>query len=264
MVAERRRLTDELRDNNRQLAALNAELHEANELKLSFIKVASHELRTPLTIVLGLSDLVRHHAIDDAAARKCLDMIYQASTRLNRIVDEIGQMLLAGNFDRPLARTDVEIAVLLREAAAEVAPFVARRNQTLAVEAAPDLGTFAVERTSWRDSLVHLLLNAVKFTPDGGTIRLAGRRRPDGGIELRVEDNGVGIDPASIKHIFDPFFTDFDVSHHTSGVFEFCRHGLGLGLTIVKAFVEMHGGWVDVQSVKGSGATFVITLPDVA
>ena len=101
----------------------------------------------------------------------------------------------------------------------------------------------------------------MKFTPDGGTIRLAGRRLPDGGAELRVEDNGVGIDPASLKHVFDPFFTDFDVSHHTSGVYEFCRHGLGLGLTLVKAFVEMHGGKVDVHSVKGSGTTVVIALP---
>jgi len=101
----------------------------------------------------------------------------------------------------------------------------------------------------------------VKFTPDGGTIRVSARMFPNGAAEIRVADTGVGVDAASLPRLFDPFFTRFDVSRHSSGVFEFERRGLGLGLTVVKAFVEMHGGRVTVESEVGKGTTFTIHLP---
>ena len=96
MVAEQRRLTDELTTNNRKLEALNSELHEANEPKLSFIKVASHELRTPLTVLLGLSELAHQHNIDDDTVRQWVDMIYQGSNRLNRTVERSGKCCWQG------------------------------------------------------------------------------------------------------------------------------------------------------------------------
>jgi signal transduction histidine kinase len=110
--------------------------------------------------------------------------------------------------------------------------------------------------------VIQLLVNAIKFTPDGGTIRLSARRLPDGGAEIQVSDTGVGIDPVSLARIFDPFFTRFDVSRHASGVYEFDRRGLGLGLSLVKAFVELHGGHVKVESEIDKGSTFTITLPN--
>ena len=89
------------------------------------------------------------------------------------------------------------------------------------------------------------------------------RRTPLGGATVAVRDTGVGIDPASLARIFDPFFTKFDVSRHASGTFEFDRRGLGLGLAVVKAFVEMHGGTVRPESQLGQGTTFTIELPPV-
>jgi signal transduction histidine kinase len=112
-----------------------------------------------------------------------------------------------------------------------------------------------------RDSLENLLLNAIKFTPDGGKIQVAARRTTEGGIEIRVTDSGVGIDAANLAHLFKTFFTGLDVTRHSSGRFEFGRRGLGLGLSLVKAFVEMHGGKVTVSSEVGKGTTFVITIP---
>ena len=105
------------------------------------------------------------------------------------------------------------------------------------------------------------LINAIKFTPDGGTFASRPSGCADGGAEIHVSDTGVGIDPASLAHVFDPFFTRFDVSRHASGVCEFDRRGLGLGLSLVKAFVEMHGGRVKVESEVNRGSTFTITLP---
>jgi signal transduction histidine kinase len=129
------------------------------------------------------------------------------------------------------------------------------------VDAPADLGFISIEEDKIRDSVFQLLLNAIKFTPDGGTIRLSERRLADGLLEVQVSDTGVGIDEASLGRVFDPFFTRFDVSRHSSGVFEFDRRGLGLGLSVVKAFVEMHGGTVRVESKINQGSTFTFTLP---
>jgi signal transduction histidine kinase len=173
----------------------------------------------------------------------------------------MGKHLVARTFDPPVVRQPTDLDDLLRSAAGEMAPFVQQRHQTLAVDAAADLGTMNLEPDKLRDSVEHLLLNAIKFTPDGGTIRLSGRRLPDGGAEIRVTDTGMGIEPASLQRLFQPFFTAFDVSRHRSGVFEYDRRGLGLGLSLVKTFIERLGGQISAESEVGRGATFIITLP---
>lgn len=261
LLAERQRLLAELQEKNRQLEEANAELRQANDLKTAFIKVASHELRTPLTIVLGLTELARKTEGVGEPLHQWLESIYSGALRLNRLIDQMIKLLLAGRFERALDRVETPLAELLQRAADDVAPFVRQRKQTLVVDGPAEIGSLAVEPDKLRDSVAHLLLNAVKFTRDGGTIRLAGRRLPDGGAEVSVTDTGVGIEPRSLERIFQPFFTGFDVSRHSSGVFEFDRRGLGLGLSLVKAFVEMHGGKITARSEPGRGSTFTITIP---
>jgi signal transduction histidine kinase len=258
---ERRSLLKEIQAKNLQLESANQELRLANDLKRAFIKVAGHELRTPLTIILGLSELGATHQQIVPPLKEWVEQIFRSSRRLNERVDQVVRMLQAEQFDRTLRARDVELAELLRGAARDVASFVQQRRQELIVEAPPDLGTIHIEPEKINDSIVQLLANAIKFTPDRGTIRLSARRTPDGGAEIAVADTGVGIDPASQSRIFDPFFTRFDVSRHSSGDFEFERRGLGLGLSMVKMFVEMHGGRVDVQSEPGKGSTFTVVLP---
>ena len=146
------------------------------------------------------------------------------------------------------------------EAADDIRPFVEQRRQHLILDLVPDLGMIDVEAGKIRACLNHLLINAIKFTPDGGTIEVIGRRNAEM-VCLQVRDNGMGIDPANLPHIFEPFFTELDVSRHSSGQFEFGRRGLGLGLSLVRAFVRMHGGSVDVASTTGQGTTFTLTLP---
>jgi signal transduction histidine kinase len=261
LLDERKRLLEELQVKNRELESANQQLSQANELKKAFIKVASHELRTPLTIVMGLSDLARNSPNLQAPLDRWVDRIYAGSQRLNVSIDQMVKMLLADQFDRPLVRTEVDLGQLLRAAAADVSSFVEQRKQTLEVDVPADLGTLRVEADKIRDSVAQLLMNAIKFTPDGGTISLAARRLPDGGVEIRVRDTGVGIEPAGLARVFDPFFTRFDVSRHSSGSYEFDRRGLGLGLSVAKGFVEMHGGRVQAESELGKGSAFTILLP---
>jgi len=263
LVAERRQLMVELKEKNVQLEAANVELRQANELKKAFIKVASHELRTPLTIVMGLSDLGRHTPGVPANVVEWLDRIHVGSIRLNERVDLMIKLLLADRFERPLLPSPVSLSALVKSAAQEVATFIDQRKQKLEVDVPGDLGTINVEEDKIHDCVFHLLVNAIKFTPDGGTIRVSAQRLEGGKAMIQVSDTGVGIEPASLGRVFDPFFTKFDVSRHSSGVFEFDRRGLGLGLSLVKAFVELHGGQVKVDSEVNRGSTFTITLPEM-
>jgi signal transduction histidine kinase len=259
--AERKRLLQEVQDKNKQLEEANAELRQANELKRAFIRVASHELRTPLTIVMGLSELAQHAQGISEPLQDWIERIHTGSVRLNRSVDQMVKLLLAERFERPLTPKPVELPRLLNAAAEEVGSFISQRRQKLVRVIPDDLGIIQAEEDKLYDSVVQLLVNAIKFTPDGGTITLSGRRHEGNGVAIAVHDTGVGIDRVSAARLFDPFFTKFDVSRHSSGVFEFDRRGLGLGLTVVKAFVEMHGGRVHVDSEVGKGSTFTLTLP---
>jgi signal transduction histidine kinase len=261
LLTERKRLMQELQEKNRQLESANTELLRANELKKCFIRVASHELRTPLTIVMGLAELAQSVPDVKEPLHDWLERIHLGSLRLNDRVDLMIKLLLADRFDRPLTPRDIDLRRLLRDSADDVTTFIEQRKQKLAVELPDDLGTVHVEPDKLHDSVVQLLVNAIKFTPDGGLIRLSARRLPDSQAEITVSDTGVGMDKVSLAHVFDPFFTRFDVSRHSSGVFEFDRRGLGLGLSVVKAFVEMHGGQVKVASEVGKGSTFTIVLP---
>jgi signal transduction histidine kinase len=239
------------------LESANLELFEANEMKRAFIKVASHELRTPLTMVVGLAEMARNAAVDPAM-RAWLDKICNASQRLRHRVDQMTTLLQAERFQRQQQRETISAESLCRRAADEVASFIAQRKQTLAVETV-DV-PLSVDAEQILDSVVQLLVNAIKFTPDGGAIKLAATAT-DKDVEIRVTDSGQGIEPACLPRVFEPFFTRFDVSHHRSGTCEFDRRGLGLGLPMVKAFVEMNGGQVAAESSSNSGTTFRITLP---
>ncbi len=263
LLQERQRLLDDLCRKNQELEQANAELRQANILKEGFINVASHELRTPLTILLALPELALRMGNPDPKTADCLRRIQEAGTRLHRLVEDILQMLRAGRFERPLDRRPTDAAALVREAIESVRPFIEQRRQRLSVDVAADVGTLNVEAGKIRICLDHLLINAIKFTPDGGSIEVRAWRDGDN-MRFQVRDNGIGIASEQLPHLFEPFFTQIDVSRHSSGQFEFGRRGLGLGLSVVRAFVAMHGGTVDVSSTPGAGTMFTITLPQSA
>ena len=258
---ERRFLVKEVQAKNFMLASANAELSKANDAKKAFIKVASHELRTPLTILLGLSEHAVRMTKEIPALHALTERIRQSGVRLHERVDQMVKLLLAESFDRPLHRQEVEATPLIRSAVSEVSQFVELRQQQLQLTIPDDLGKLNVEPDKIRDSLTQLLINAVKFTPNGGTIRLVATRTPEGRLRVAVADTGMGIEPENLAKIFEPFFTRYDVSRHSSGTFEYDKRGLGLGLSVAKAFVEMHGGQLTVESKLGMGTTFTMELP---
>jgi signal transduction histidine kinase len=258
---ERRRLILQVQEKNEQLEKANEELRRANDLKRAFIRVASHELRTPLTIVMGVAELAKDVPDLVSPLKEWLAQIHKASGRLNERVDLVINMLQAEQFEKHLQLRQVAIAPLLNGAANEVASFIQRRRQILAVEEPVDLGPICVDTDKLHDCLVQLLVNAIKFTPDEGRIHLSAQKSLDNTCTFAVTDTGMGIEADCLPRIFDPFFTRFDVSRHSSGDFEFNRRGLGLGLSMVKLFVDLHGGHVEVQSKVGQGSKFSLVLP---
>jgi len=227
MIVDRKRLTSELKSKNQELEKSNIELKEANELKYAFIQVVSHELRTPLTILLGLTHLaVRSPNIEEPLG-DWLKRIEHAGQRLQHLVDQIVTMLSTKQFAQQIDAKDENLPALLEQSAADIKPFIELRKQKLVTNWPGDIGSMKLDAEKIRDSLNHLLLNAIKFTPDDGQITLAAHRNGNSGVVIQVTDTGVGIEPASLPKLFQPFFTGFDITHHASGSYEFGRKGLG-------------------------------------
>ncbi len=131
------------------------------------------------------------------------------------------------------------------------------------MEIEPQLGSIDADSAKIMDILINLLANAIKFTPDSGTIRVQAQSlegNPEW-VRVVIKDEGVGVHPGEQQYLFEPFFTGFDTLHHSSGDYQFGKRGIGLGLCLVKTFVELHGGRVEVQSTPDRGSSFVFFLP---
>ncbi len=263
LLSERKELIAELQEANVRLTHANDELARAGRLKTAFIEVASHEFNTPITLVLGLTDLLRLSNPDRPEEdREILRQITSSGRQLSRLVTNMLTLLRAEDFRRTLQRTPVELSELIAGVVDQVRPFVHARHLQVEVDLAPDLGTFEIDPDKIAAVLVNLMTNAIKFTPDRGRIAFRARLDDDRGQAfIEIEDHGVGLEPEALEHLFQPFFTQFDPSRHSSGDFGFQKRGLGLGLSIAKQFVEMHGGDVTAERVEGGGTRLSIRLP---
>jgi len=262
LVAERKRLVAQLQAANQQLTKANEELAEAGQLKSAFIEVASHEFNTPITLVMGLSELLRlMNPNRDEQERALIERISTSARQLAKLVTNTLTMMRADDFRRTLQCQSTDLAALLRANADQVAPFLQVRNLNLKVDLADDLGIFDIDPDKLSAAVVNLLTNAIKFTPDGGQIILSAHLLDPDLVEIEVADCGIGLQPRALTYLFEPFFTQFDSSRHSSGDFGFNKRGLGLGLSIVKQFVELHGGRVSAESVVDEGTRVTIRLP---
>jgi len=258
LIVEKNRLLTELQETN-------AKLMEANRLKGAFIEVASHELNTPVTVVLGMLELWKMTQGVNASnvERQWVERIGAAAGRLARTVERMLKLVRNREFSQSVQWEALDLKKVVRDALDELAPHLEHRRQSVIVQIDPDIGPIAADTAKIADVLTNLLANAVKFTPDGGTIRLEARREeesPDW-VRISITDQGVGVAPDEQSHLFEPFFTGFDTLRHSSGDYQYGKRGIGLGLWLVKTFVELHGGRVEVSSMLGQGSTFSFLLP---
>ncbi|HET7435067.1 MAG TPA: PAS domain S-box protein [Thermoanaerobaculia bacterium] len=237
--------------------ALVRQYHESEALsraKDEFLATSSHELRTPLTSILGWAELLVTGGLDAATQRVALDSIVQSSRAQSRLIDDMLDVsrLLTGKLELNSEPVDVAASVLL--ALRAITPSAERKN--IALEKAFTPGTSRVDGDPTRLQQIfwNILANAVKFTPAGGRIRVQ-MASTDSRVDIVVSDTGRGISAEFLPRVFDSLSQERGSSTRSHG-------GLGLGLSIVRQLVQMHGGTVCAESAgEGQGATFTVSLP---
>lgn len=255
-------IDDLVRDFNRMIERVqrsHAELEAGNEMKTNFIRVASHELRTPISYILATVKLLRD-STDRDRMRHAMQSMGAKAKRLEQIITAMFKLIPTGDYGEALHYTRISTVELLEEVYLDCFPFIEQRRQQLIIEDAPAVGEIRADREKLRDVLENLVMNAIKFTPDGGVIRLSVVEELGGYTSFSVHDQGPGIDAADVPHVFDAFFSGGDVMKHSSGSAGFQKRGMGLGLAIVKHFAELHGGTVRVTS-DDDGTIFSVQVP---
>jgi signal transduction histidine kinase len=246
--------TDSLTRASAQLAAQNERLLELDRLKDEFVATASHELRTPLTSLSGYLEM----SLDPAEGplsptrEKHLRIVERNANRLTVLVDQLLFLARADSHPLELDRQPVDLGEILLEAAETARPAAQAKNVALEIEGDELPGVLA-DRLQVVRVVDNLVANAVKFTPDRGTVRLVTRREGDAAI-LEVTDTGLGIPRAEQPDLFNRFFRG-------TNAIEKAIPGSGLGLAISRVIVEAHGGTIQVESTPGSGSTFRLSLP---
>jgi PAS domain S-box-containing protein len=269
------------------------EMERLNQMKNSFLGLASHELKTPLTIIMGYVELLlteREEALDDDTL-ELIRHISRAGDRLSEIVRDMVDVSLIDGRTIDLISQDVDVNILVQRAVDKAEPFVDQREQVLKLDLASDLPLVKCDVDRMIQAIGNILGNAIKFTPDKGSIILQTKlvyhpRKPEkfasGGIggacplsagqvpyvEIAVFDKGIGIAELEQDAIFDKFHEVGDVEEHSSGKVAFKSRGTGLGLSIAKGIVDLHGGTVWAESPGHNpdtmpGSTFYVLLPAI-
>ena len=248
LAIQNARLFREIEDKSRQIEA-------ANRHKSEFLANMSHELRTPLNAIIGFSEVLGERLFGELNEKQAeyTDDILSSGRHLLSLINEILDLskVEAGRMELEVATFDLPLAI--DNARTFVRERATKHGITLDVTVDERLGDFVGDERKIKQILLNLLSNAVKFTPEGGRIGIEARQA-DGVVEISVSDTGVGIAPEDQPKIFEEFRqVGSDYTHKVEGT--------GLGLTLAKKFVELHGGRIWVESEVGKGSRFIFTLP---
>ena len=231
------------------------QIEAANRHKSEFLANMSHELRTPLNAIIGFSEVLGERLFGELNEKQAeyTDDILSSGRHLLSLINEILDLskVEAGRMELELATFDLPLAI--DNARTFVRERATKHGINLDVTVDERLGDFVGDERKIKQILLNLLSNAVKFTPEGGRIGIKAKQA-DGSVEISVSDTGIGIAPDDQPKIFEEFRqVGADYVHKVEGT--------GLGLTLAKKFVELHGGKIWVESEVGKGSTFTFTLP---
>ena len=268
------------------------ELERLNQMKDSFLGVASHELKTPLTVIIGYSELILGEMSSkvDSTVLTMAQYIADAAERLSNIVRDMIDVSMLDSRRLRLRRRRMDLNEVIRKAVKELEFFFSQRKQSLVLDLGTGLPALMCDPDRLTQVISNVVGNAIKFTPDGGTVsvstRLARILRPplatEPGtaaqvvrqidnvqhpyLEIVIRDTGIGISEEDQIHVFEKFYEAGNIEEHFTGKVAFKGKGTGLGLTIVKGIIDMHCGEIWVESPgfdpKGyPGSEFHILLP---
>lgn len=249
VVLEVHDITEE-RDGQDALRKALADLEIANRAKDEFLAILAHELRNPLAPVVTSNKLIRRVNIDHDLVRKAVDTIDRQTTQLARLVDDLMDVSRITTGKIELQKHDTNIRDIIDQAVESSDHHLQTKEHTIHIDC-PSIPLRA-DPVRLQQVVSNLISNSAKYTPTGGNISISARRE-GGTVQIVVKDNGIGIDPDAINRVWDMFY---QVRR------DHVRSGLGIGLTLVKRLVELHGGTVRASSEgPNKGSTFEVTLP---
>ncbi len=274
-IASVRESYRELAEKTQNLQNAYERLKELDKLKSNFLATVSHELRTPLTSIIGYSEMLESGIAGDMNEEQ-IEFVGTIKNKGDHLLELITSLLDLGKLEQGAVRLEIEAvdpAELLGEVASNFVPMGMKKNVNFAVTIEPGVPPVAGEPVKLKQILFNLTDNALKFSPEGGTVHLTARATEledegdDGGfgavlmggsraaVEFEIRDEGMGMAEAELPKIFDAFYQVDSSSTREHG-------GAGLGLSIVKRLVDAHEGLVSVESELGSGTRFLVTIPE--
>ena len=230
-------------------------LEEADRVKTDFVANMSYELRTPLTSIGGFAEMLAGGYAGKLAptASDYVEAILESVSRLSKLINDVLDLTQADTRGTVLERERVDLAGLCRTALDVIQPRAAEKSQKLESEIAPSVGHVFGDVRRLRESIEHVLSNAIAYTDKKGKVRLEAEGDDKQAI-IRISDNGVGISKEELPKVFDRF-------HHVHEQGVRGEAALGLGLPLTRQFIEAHGGTVELESKKGKGTTVTLIIP---
>ncbi len=256
LVAER---TRNLEKANLDLQIANRRILQANEMKSRFLANMSHELRTPLNSIIGFSDLLIQGVLGPIPAeqQESIQAISSSSKNLLKLINDVLDISKIEAGKMVLKRSAVHLDELIHNASHMMVPLFEQKKQRFSLQLPDPSPVIPVDENKIKQVIVNILSNASKFTPIEGSIRISAQPISYNGskkdyVEIRISDNGKGIAPEELESIFEEFRQSSDNSEN---------QGTGLGLTLSKKIVELHGGKIWAESDGKSGSEFIVHLP---
>jgi len=267
------KLVERLDQKVKELEQANAELQRVDKVKTDFIVLASHELRTPLTTIYGYAQMLLYNPEipgepeEEGTPRNLLLRIGDAVQRLNQVFDQIRNISLIDADRLDLAQGPVVLESVVQSVVSELQELGDDRDLTFDLVDLGDLPLVRGDAQRLHRAFWNVVGNAMKYTPDGGAIRIDGEAiEDDEMVHLSISDTGVGIPPDELDRIFERFYVLEDTQLHHTSLTEHKGGGMGLGLTVTKGIIEAHGGriWAESEGYDEDalpGSVFHILLP---
>jgi signal transduction histidine kinase/BarA-like signal transduction histidine kinase len=253
LYGEQREQLAEIAAQKRELEVANVQIREISRLKSEFLANMSHELRTPLNAILGFSEILKDELAGDLSKEQqheCLENIHTSGRHLLELVNDVLDLskIEAGRME--LAYDTFPVSAAVREVHNVIRSLSARRELTVAVDIQPDDLQVRADKSKFKQVMYNLLSNAIKFTPGGGKVWVRAREK-DLDLIVEVGDTGVGIAAEHHEMIFSEFY-QVDTRQH---------QGTGLGLSLTRRLVQLHGGTISLESEPDHGSVFTLRIP---